>query len=170
MNIIFLRILNISQSVRVYRRNAGNASPSCSYIYIYIYIFIYKHKGPLFSTKCMFYLCASDTWWSFAIKRRCCKYPPQQRGPLLGLGVGELTWQAAGGRPCRPPARRSGGRHTGTACCPPGRCPSTRCTWSPGPLRRTTPEWWGTSSWRTGDGFAWVNELIGAGSDTSPLK
>ena len=57
------------------------------------------------------------------------------------------TWRAEEGRPCRPPARRSGGRRTGTACCPPGRCPSTRCTSSPGPPRRKRPGWWGTSSW-----------------------
>lgn len=56
------------------------------------------------------------------------------------------TWLAAAGLPCQPPARRTGGRRSGTSCCPRGRCPSGLCTWPQDPRPKMTLGWWETSS------------------------
>lgn len=57
------------------------------------------------------------------------------------------TWLAVVGLPCQPPARKTGGRRSGTSCCPRGRCPSGLCTWPQDPRQKRILEWWETSSW-----------------------
>lgn len=72
------------------------------------------------------------------------------------------TWLEVEGPLCRPPARKSGGRRSGTFCCPQARCPSTLYTWPQDPLPKTTPGWWETSSWqRKRKTICWALRALG---------